>query len=217
MTEEIGFWGGEITEDITFHGKEGVHFPLSGPADTNFQSIEFPRRQAIDQRLYPVVTAGTTTLDQLNPPRMHIKIVVNNHKVVRWNFEKPKEAGNGIAAQVHIGHRLDEVHFLATKAYHGIAGLPFLDLGGHAKATGKRIDNMKADIVTIEAVLFTGIAKADEQILMIVHRLHHGNGKGPEKYFFSGPSWYFEMSFQGREKNRAAPGSFYLLPCTARA
>ena len=103
----------EITQNVVLRS------PPFGSPNPDAASVEVWSTAMLHHRPQAIVARSATTDLEPNHAEGEIELVVNGQHMVEWNLEELHGDPNGLAAQVHVGHRLEEKHVLAGQADFG--------------------------------------------------------------------------------------------------
>ena len=103
----------EITQDVALRS------PPFGPPNPDAASIEVWSTAVLHHRPQAIVARSATTNLEPNHAKGEVDLVVNDQHMVEWNFEELHGGPNGLAAQVHVGHRLEENYVLPGQVDFG--------------------------------------------------------------------------------------------------
>lgn len=103
----------EITQDVALRS------PSFGSPNPDAASIEVWSTAVLHHRPQAIVARSATTDLEPNHAEGEVELVVNGQHMVEWNLEELHGGPNGLAAQVHVGHRLEENHVLPGQVDFG--------------------------------------------------------------------------------------------------
>jgi hypothetical protein len=85
-------------------------------ADADAQPPVLLRRQVRGDVLQPVVAAAAAAELQLHGAGRQIELVVRDEDLIWQDLEETRDRDDRLAGTVHVGLRLEQMHFLAVQA-----------------------------------------------------------------------------------------------------
>ncbi len=148
-----------------------------GPPDSNPHAHEVATAQLALERLQAVVTGKATTEARAYLAEGQVDLVMHDHNMVKWHFERSPCRTDGASDLVHKGLRPEHRHprawgsagsgGIAVPGCHcatfGDAATKTLFGAPDGPALGKPVGDHEADVMASLCVLATGIAQPDDQ------------------------------------------------------
>jgi hypothetical protein len=159
-------FGGKVTEDVV----DDCSFPVHGrtlsyirPTDAHPDAVEVPIAEVCDDGIDSFVPGGAPALSDAYLARGQVKVVMDNDKVGRTDFQLLYESADRFAAGVHESLWAGEYHFLTINFAGAGAGLSLFFIKADAVRSGKVPDTHKADIVAVAGITESGITETYNQ------------------------------------------------------
>src|SRR5690606_19801385 len=138
-------------------------------ADAEAQAPEF-RSQVLDDAADTVVPGAAAVELQLRAARRQIELVVSHEHVLGRNLVEVDGCADGLAAQVHVRHRLQQPDAAPSEANLRALALQLaLARERAAMFAGEQVDEPEAGVVACRLVLGSGVAEADDEIDLSAH------------------------------------------------
>jgi len=134
-------------------------------SDADFEAGVFIGAEGGDDRFVAVVAAGTALGFETDASDFHIEIVGNDEESIDGDAIALEQRADGLAADVHERHRLDEHDGMALDLTDADQGAFTVLADGDLVLVGELVDDFEADIVASPFVFGAWVAEADDEIL----------------------------------------------------
>ena len=151
---------GEVTEHIG-DNIGFAWFGYSWAPDANPKTRKSLTAQAGDDRFYPLVPAGATTLADAYLTHGEVKVVLNDQEVIETNVKSLYQAAYCLSTQVHKGLGSGQHYLSASYLTDASSGFPLLSIKWYALRPGKVIKAHKPHIVAVVGITPPRITQAD--------------------------------------------------------
>ena len=134
----------------------------------------------LDDRFDAILPTRTAAHAQPQLARRQVEIVVDHDDLRRFDLIETGELPHGFAAQVHKSERFRQQHFLLLQGLNGVqvarqwqlAIFAYKTLRDHrpvlhfasvkGMTAGQQFNTLKADVVTVLRIFWTGVAQPDD-------------------------------------------------------
>lgn len=137
----------EIAQHVVF-GPEMLGSPYPNAA-----SVEVRPPAVLHNRPKAVVAGGAAADLESYRPVGKIQLIVDGEDIGQGNLEEPHRRLHGLAAQVHVGHRLEKDHVVPSQVDLHELALELVPETRRTPAPRQSVEHHEADVVAIASVL----------------------------------------------------------------